>query len=76
MGTNKLVQIFSSVTKGQSVTISNFEDEIVMTTKLSDNGLTNKHEVAGMTIKLTRDEAQDLASELKLLSNSLNRISI
>ena len=57
-----LIQIFSSI-EGRSVTVSNDNDDIVITTK--DNSK-NGHE---MNIKFTKNEAKDLADELKLLSN-------
>jgi hypothetical protein len=64
MATNKLVQIFSSVSK-QSITISNInEEEVMITTKFND------YENTGMSIKLTKDEVKDLASELNLLAKS------
>jgi len=57
-----LVQIFSSV-EGRSVTVSNDNDDIVITTK--DNSK-NGHE---MNTKFTKNEAQDLAAELQSLTS-------
>ena len=57
-----LVQIFSSV-ESRSVTVSNDNNDIIITTQ--DNSKNGKE----MQVKLTKNEAKDLADELKLLSN-------
>tara|TARA_B100000519_G_scaffold192210_1_gene193403 strand:+ start:538 stop:738 length:201 start_codon:yes stop_codon:yes gene_type:complete len=57
-----LVQIFSSVEK-RSVTISDNNDDIIITTK--DNSKCGNE----MNIKLSKNEANDLANELKSLTS-------
>ena len=59
---SRLVQIFSSV-EGRSVTISNDNDDIIITTK--DNSKNGRE----MNIKFTKNEAKDLADELKSLTS-------
>jgi len=57
-----LVQIFSSVEK-RSVTISDDNDDIIITTKDNSKGGNE------MNIKLSKNEAKDLAGELKSLTS-------